>query len=287
MYLMFGMHIHSIRSDSDTILTCFRNSRIPVDCEEIAACVECSGKRSLIQTHHMPDSTVTRRISMTRTARKSNRRTVAAPELPVRPQPFRVSLVYPDTVAAGTIAESLKEHGIEADVYMTGREFLRDANAQSPGVVLVKSSILDLTMQEVVSGMSEFSIRPLVIACPNHATIPDAINLLEHGVSDILIQADNPNAVLEAVTRAYRAWYELDAEDVEALAETFEKGYERLTAREMEVLELVVKGGSSRAIAATLGVSTKTIEAHRARIHAKMRTDDVGHLVRMWRAGME
>ena len=65
------------------------------------------------------------------------------------------------------------------------------------------------------------------------------------------------------------------------LASIFDDGLNRITAREREVLDLLVEGYSSREIGSQLGVSTKTIEAHRARINDKMRSDDLAHLVRM------
>jgi FixJ family two-component response regulator len=58
--------------------------------------------------------------------------------------------------------------------------------------------------------------------------------------------------------------------------------YEKLTAREAEVLELVVAGLSSREIGAQLGVSFKTVEAHRAKIMKKMDADSVPHLIRSY-----
>ncbi len=63
-----------------------------------------------------------------------------------------------------------------------------------------------------------------------------------------------------------------------------EKSFQRLTLRELGVLEGVVEGKASRDIAADLGISTKTVEAHRARINDKTRAADVGELVRMWKA---
>ena len=66
----------------------------------------------------------------------------------------------------------------------------------------------------------------------------------------------------------------------EELEET-EDSINRLTGRERQVLDHVVDGLSSREIAQELGVSTKTVEAHRARINDKMRADNVSHLIRM------
>ena len=62
-----------------------------------------------------------------------------------------------------------------------------------------------------------------------------------------------------------------------------ERAFRKITAREREVVKLVVDGKSSRAIGELLGLSTKTVEAHRARIMDKSRADDVGHLDRLWR----
>ena len=63
--------------------------------------------------------------------------------------------------------------------------------------------------------------------------------------------------------------------------EETEESINRLTSRERQVLDMVVDGLSSREIAAELDVSTKTVEAHRARINDKMRAENVAHLIRM------
>jgi RNA polymerase sigma factor (sigma-70 family) len=56
----------------------------------------------------------------------------------------------------------------------------------------------------------------------------------------------------------------------------------RLTARERQVLRLVVRGGlSNRQIAAELGAAEATIKVHRGRITRKMEADSVADLVRM------
>ena len=54
-----------------------------------------------------------------------------------------------------------------------------------------------------------------------------------------------------------------------------------LTPREHEVMAMVTDGKSNREIAAALGVSAKTVEAHRARVMEKMRAESLAELVRM------
>ncbi len=54
-----------------------------------------------------------------------------------------------------------------------------------------------------------------------------------------------------------------------------------LTPREHEVMAMVTDGRSNKEIASALGVSAKTVEAHRARVMEKMRADSLAELVRM------
>ena len=54
-----------------------------------------------------------------------------------------------------------------------------------------------------------------------------------------------------------------------------------MTPREHEVMQMVTEGRSNKEIANTLGVSAKTIEAHRARVMEKMQAGSLAELVRM------
>jgi DNA-binding NarL/FixJ family response regulator len=57
--------------------------------------------------------------------------------------------------------------------------------------------------------------------------------------------------------------------------------YERLTAREREVLALVVSGLLNKQVASKLGISEVTVEIHRSRVMQKMRASSFADLVRM------
>jgi len=62
--------------------------------------------------------------------------------------------------------------------------------------------------------------------------------------------------------------------------EKLKTSHRRLTAREREVLQLIAKGKSNRAVAETLGISVRTAETHRANILRKLKLDSVANLVR-------
>lgn len=148
-------------------------------------------------------------------------------------------------------------------------------------------SLADMKIDDFVEQTHRLATIPKIIVCPNNARIPDAIRTLNNGAFELLLRVSDTSAVIAAVTRAYRSWYELDADDLDDLADQFDSGYERLAAREREIFDLVAQGHSSQDIATLLEVSLKTVEAHRSRINSKMRMENLGHLMRMWRAGME
>jgi RNA polymerase sigma factor (sigma-70 family) len=56
---------------------------------------------------------------------------------------------------------------------------------------------------------------------------------------------------------------------------------QQLTPREREVMDMVTEGKSNKEIAGDLGVSAKTVEAHRARVMEKMQAGSLAELVRM------
>ena len=108
-----------------------------------------------------------------------------------------------------------------------------------------------------------------------------AVRAMKNGAFDFLCKPVKVEDLLSAAARAYAYFYDVDPEVLEEELEDTEDSINRLTGRERQVLDHVVDGLSSREIAQELGVSTKTVEAHRARINDKMRADNVSHLIRM------
>jgi FixJ family two-component response regulator len=114
-----------------------------------------------------------------------------------------------------------------------------------------------------------------------HADAPAAVKAMQENVLDFLLKPVNAESLLGLVACAYAQYYDVDWDFVGEDLDDIEDCLSRITEREREVLDLLVEGYSSREIGSQLAVSTKTIEAHRARINDKMRSDDLAHLVRM------
>ncbi|MEZ6129550.1 MAG: response regulator [Planctomycetaceae bacterium] len=217
-------------------------------------------------------------------ARVSRRKKKSPPptefDTPKKRRPFTVFLVEDDQAIRASMKEALEEEKLSVNDYMTAMEFYRDYREVVPGVLILDIRLPGMSGIELQEKLAEEDFPLPVIMISGHADVPMAVRAMKNGAFDFLCKPVKVSAMLEAVSRAYHYYYDLDMNMDEELDET-EDSLNRLTSREREVLDHVVDGLSSREIAEELTVSTKTVEAHRARINDKMRADNVAHLIRM------
>lgn len=201
-------------------------------------------------------------------------------DTPRKRKDFTVFLVEDDQAIRASMKEALVEEKLPVNDYMTAMEFYRDYREVVPGVLILDIRLPGMSgieLQEKLAG-EDFPLPIIMIS--GHADVPMAVRAMKNGAFDFLCKPVKVEDMLEAVSRAYHYYYDLDMNLDEELDET-EDSLNRLTTREREVLDHVVDGLSSREIAEELTVSTKTVEAHRARINDKMRANNVAHLIRM------
>lgn len=201
-------------------------------------------------------------------------------DTPRKRKEFTIFLVEDDQAIRASMREALVDEKLSVNDYMTAMEFYRDYREVVPGVLILDIRLPGMSgieLQEKLAG-EDFPLPIIMIS--GHADVPMAVRAMKNGAFDFLCKPVKVEDMLEAVSRAYHYYYDLDMNMDEELDET-EDSLNRLTTREREVLDHVVDGLSSREIAEELTVSTKTVEAHRARINDKMRANNVAHLIRM------
>lgn len=196
-------------------------------------------------------------------------------------RPFTVFLVEDDQAVRASLVEALNEQKIAVRDYMTAMEFYRDYRDPVPGVLILDLRLPGMSGMELQDKLNEEGFELPIVMISGHADVPMAVRAMKNGAFDFLCKPVKVEDLIQAVGRAYAFYYDVDAEVLEDELEDTEESINRLTGRERQVLDHVVEGLSSREIASELGVSTKTVEAHRARINDKMRADNVSHLIRM------
>ena len=131
--------------------------------------------------------------------------------------------------------------------------------------------LLDVRMPDI-NGIGVFeqmgarglTARLPVIFLTGHGDVPMAVDSLKRGAFDFFEKPFNDNALMDRVQEALAASREAGkAAEVQARLAT-------LSAREREVLELILAGNMNKVVADKLGISMRTVEVHRAHILDKM-----------------
>jgi FixJ family two-component response regulator len=118
-----------------------------------------------------------------------------------------------------------------------------------------------------------------IIFITGHADIPMTVKAMKSGAVEFLTKPFREQDLLDVIQRALgrdRAVRERRRQLVE-----LQKRYSTLSAREREVMNLVVSGLLNKQIAAELGASETTIKIHRGRVMQKMQANSLPDLVRM------
>jgi two-component system response regulator FixJ len=167
--------------------------------------------------------------------------------------------------------------GIPVRAYTTAAEFLRDYDPAQPGCLVLDVRMPGMSGLDLQEELARRGAELPTIVITAHAEVPMAVRAVKAGAVDFIQKPFSDQLLLDRVRQAL----EIDRQDRETRQrrEEARRRIAILTAREREVLELVVSGRSNKEAAATLGVATKTIEVHRARVMEKMQVDSVAELV--------
>ncbi|MGN2393191.1 response regulator transcription factor [Pelomicrobium sp. G1] len=190
-----------------------------------------------------------------------------------------VYIVDDDPAVRDAIRCLVESVGLKAETFSSAAEFL---NAYRPN--MVGCLILDVRM----AGMSGLALqeelvrsgsRLPIIIITGHGDIPMAVQAVKRGALDFLEKPFRNQTLLDRINEALK----LDAarREQEAQLSHIESRLAMLTAREREVLELLIEGKTSKEIARKLDLSPRTVETHRAHIMEKLGTSSLPELVRV------
>jgi len=171
------------------------------------------------------------------------------------------------------------ELGWAVDAFADTAPFLKVFDPVRPGCLILDAHLPDTASVRLLEELEARKASLPVIATTTHAEVDHVVQMMRAGAFDVLQKPLSPARVLEAIRAAV-------ARDVEAHRQHSEQDevrrrLARLTRRERQVLNLVVAGMSSKAIAAELGLQEKTIEVYRSNINTTMKARNAVELVRL------
>ena len=191
-----------------------------------------------------------------------------------------VYLVDDDASVRKALARLIRSAGLEVQTFASSREFLdRIPDTNNPACLVADVRMPGLSGIDLHHELRSTNRNLPIIFVTGHGDIPMSVNAMKAGAVDFLPKPVKDSDLLRAIKQAlaHADYDRVKRDELEGLRKRMEK----LTARESEVMALVVKGMLNKQIAFVLGTVEKTIKVHRARVMRKMEVNSVAELVRI------
>lgn len=190
-----------------------------------------------------------------------------------------VYIVDDDEAVRDSLRWLLEANTYRVKAFASAEAFLSEYREDQPGVLIVDvrmPGMSGLQLQEEL--INRKSLMPVVFIT-GHGDVPMAVNTMKKGAVDFLEKPFNETDLREIVSRMF------EQAIVNLQKFTAQRDHDamlgRLTAREQQVLERIVAGRLNKQIADDLGISIKTVEAHRANIMEKLQVTTVADLMKV------
>ncbi len=172
----------------------------------------------------------------------------------------------------------LESVGFNVKTFISGQDFLKAKVQADLGCLILDVRMPGLSGLDLQEKLLSVKTQLPVIFITGHGTVPMSVRAMKAGAVDFLQKPFEEQELLDAINRAIARQREQKSKNEEA--DKIEQRLKTLTPREYEVYTLLVAGLANKEIAYDLGMSERTVKAHRAQIMEKMKAGSFADLVR-------
>lgn len=190
-----------------------------------------------------------------------------------------VHVVDDDEAIRMSVSFMLRKNGCTVKLYPSGVAFLNTVNRETGGCLLLDIRMPELDGLEVQKIMAERGLELPVIMLTGHGDIALAVRAIKAGAVEFLEKPFQKAALMLALEEAFHRIEDADRAHLET-AEAIVR-LASLTNRETDVLNGIVKGQPNKITAYELGISTRTVEAHRAALLTKLKVRSLSEVLRI------
>ena len=189
-----------------------------------------------------------------------------------------VYIVDDDEAIRGALRLLIKSADLRVVTCASAEEFLKAYKPALPGCLVLDIRMPGMSGLELQKLLLDRHIRVPMVVMSGHGDVTTAVQAMKGGAVDFIEKPFKNEVLLERVKQCVAhdvATRNEQRQHVEAATRIAS-----LTPREREVMELLIQGKRNKIIAADLGISNRTVEAHRAKIMEKMHAHSLSEIVR-------
>ena len=190
-----------------------------------------------------------------------------------------VFVVDDDISVCESLEILIRSEGLQVETFMSAQDFLARPQSLVPSCLILDVSLPGLNGLELQKRIAVERNEMPIIFITGHGDIPMTVEAMKAGASEFLTKPFNDEVLLRAIRnglvksqRVLEGQHEMKELQVR---------YASLTAREREVMALVVSGLLNKQVGFELGISEITVKAHRGKVMQKMKADSLADLVKL------
>jgi len=189
-----------------------------------------------------------------------------------------VSVIDDEPDIRDALGMLLRSVGHNVKTYDSAQAYWDNFDPNITGCLVLDVRMPGMSGMELQARLKDLQYHPPIIMISGHGEIPMAVSAIKDGAIDFLQKPFSDQVLLDRVQQALHK----DEEQRTKLevVEDIKTNFEKLTEREREVMGAITQGKLNKVIAYELGVSTRTVEIHRARVMEKMGVRSVSSLTR-------